>query len=396
VWPFGSLPFVLMEIWNRRQYAFTLLALFMGLCSVIYAPTTDLYRHTAAYLAYKDMSWETFRLFTHLDVVLHYISFFFAKGGINFEIIRFLFSTTSYLIWFYIFRGAVRRNQTLSENQLWYMVCFVLVMFCANFFSITVGLRGQMAKAFIALATWQLLVEKRNLGYLWLVLAPLTHLAITPFSVMLLIVKLGIFRSNSKVFSMVVFVGGYVVGLMTMQTLVSILESGANPQLGLHMNAYVDGYWGTGGVVEDRSFRGMIFGLGGIVKQIAMLLLFFMCKDKSPLRSFILMVFMLWGLTLQLLVVSGRVSGVLMSLLLFWMLLEFDMTKHFLRLFKVTFLCCATVFLFEIYAARDYIALGRWGKMVYCPAPVLMFNNFDNEWIDEHINSDGFPHGVTH
>mgnify|MGYP007051814001 CR=1 FL=1 len=36
LYPLGSLPLVLVEIYNKRKYAFVLLAIFMGLWSIFY------------------------------------------------------------------------------------------------------------------------------------------------------------------------------------------------------------------------------------------------------------------------------------------------------------------------------------------------------------------------
>ena len=52
LYPFATLPFLFIKIIERKKYAFVLLAIFMGLCAILYPPLGDLYRHSLRYFSY--------------------------------------------------------------------------------------------------------------------------------------------------------------------------------------------------------------------------------------------------------------------------------------------------------------------------------------------------------
>ena len=45
IYPLLALPFIFIEIYNRRRYALSLLAIYLGYFAMLYAPTGDLYRY---------------------------------------------------------------------------------------------------------------------------------------------------------------------------------------------------------------------------------------------------------------------------------------------------------------------------------------------------------------
>ena len=128
IYPISALVPIFCEIYNRKKYAFTFLALFMGLCAILYPPYADLYRHQLKYFSFAT-EYDSLQIITTngLDFLLHTINNAFAQLGINFEIIRFLFTFISYQICFWIFKDIVSRNHLLSTNRKYYFITFLCV-----------------------------------------------------------------------------------------------------------------------------------------------------------------------------------------------------------------------------------------------------------------------------
>ena len=195
IYPLLSLPLIIIEVYNKKRYALVLLACFMGLCAILWPPTGDLYRHTIDYFDY--IGKDEFELqLGQLDYTLYYLSYIFANWGINFELIRFFFVFFSYIIVFFILEDMRKTTNFIAKH---YRISICIFFFSVPFCSIAFGLRYGFACSLMYLGIYYLLIKNRNVGWIYVILAIITHYSLTVVFFLVLLVKLGVNITSKRI-----------------------------------------------------------------------------------------------------------------------------------------------------------------------------------------------------
>ena len=393
IYPLGALPFILIEIYNQKKYAFTLLALFMGLCSILMAPSGDLYRHTLDYVSFGGMTYSDLWSGTeiHFDFVLDHISFLFAKLHLHFELVRCLFVCVSYLCVFWALNDIVKRNRALQDNRTICFAAFLAVFFAVEFFSITLGLRHGLATYLMATGIYKLFRRGQVTGWWLILISGLTHFSMIPIISLILLLRIFPFRLNKW---FVIGVSGIVVLLSTtlLETAISALP--LPEEIKAHALAYVSGYWANE-FLEDRS---ALFNVARILSQISVyplviiFLLGYRNKDYTPFKGMLLINTLLLFLLYPISGLFTRFSSLMIPLYLFDLLTNFTPGRAKSRILRLILLCTLISFSSQVYAFRKHLtALSRMHTLAYSPAPYILCQEFDETWLDKHINQDGSP-----
>lgn len=247
LYPLGSLPFLFIEMYNKRKYAFILLAIFMGLWSIFYYPFGDQYRYFNDYESYKYINldeyfdWENPLITLRLNLV-NLLLFFLAKLELNFEICRFLLVTWGYLLMFFIL-FKTDRFKTDSYSKVFYLsiIMFLLV----PFFWICFGFRTGTGATFFSYGIFLLLEKRNGWGILYIIVAALIHfMYILPL--LLLLLPRNIFLSKKTICVIIFFVllfnsfFLYIMNFLGNNILLmsSLIEGYINGEYGLEYNWY--------------------------------------------------------------------------------------------------------------------------------------------------------------
>lgn len=104
----------------------------MGLLAMQVMPVADLYRHTLVYYELKEASLSEFFDFLkwHVDYVFYIILYVAGRLEIDFSIVRLLWVSVAYGIYFYIFNDVVSRKTSLSRKH--YMLVFLFFIFYSS------------------------------------------------------------------------------------------------------------------------------------------------------------------------------------------------------------------------------------------------------------------------
>ena len=272
--PILSFPFLLYYASQGKRWAYTLLAIFMGLCAILWPPTGDLYRHNMMYFDFREMDMAQFFEFIKVkfDFLLYAISFLFAKAGVPFEFIRFFFAFITYKLVFLILEDCSGRNSQIDRSK---SIVFFVFFFSVLFFTIVQGLRFGFAAILIAFGSYQYLVRKKLNGLLYIVISCVTHFSVIPVALFLAIAKLGI---KIKRFWVIVLSAVCLLCLnpIVFQMIIDVLPLDAT----LHavLSAYITGYWG-GEFLEDHSLK---YQISQYLSHLMMYpLLYFTIKNDS-------------------------------------------------------------------------------------------------------------------
>lgn len=384
VWPLGALPFVLIEIWNRRPYAYTLLSIFMGLCAMLIAPAGDLYRHTMRYFDYAGMSYAQFLSYKNPDFILYYLTWFFANHNINFEILRFLFAFTAYRSLFAVYRHVVNGNELLRENRGIYFCGFVMIFCAVHFFEMAVGLRYGTAACMCVAGIYGALARKSYWGWVLMAISVLLHFMTIPLVLFALICRLFPVRINRRVVLCLACVFG-VLGIAIMESLINALPLDAIFKEALL--TYVTGYWGSEYLEQYTSFSSFVL-IYMILFPVVPLAIGAVARYKRKTRTmfddFLMLSIVFLSMAIQLPNIFGRYATPIAALVLTTML-----TKNQMLWFKVVFVCFMVSTAGQLWQFRKIAGVSRFEKLVYMPMPMIMCERFEEQWVDENFASDG-------
>ncbi|WP_159106340.1 EpsG family protein [Bacteroides faecichinchillae] len=356
------------------------MALFLGFIALLYAPTHDLFRHNLLYYDYVGEA--TTGIVFRQDVLLYTLTAWFAKWNINFEIIRFLFVFLSYQMYFSLFYSIQRKNSYLNNNKKISFLLFLLLLFSIRFFVICCGLRQGLATAFAVFGVYKLLIENRKVGYVFLLLAPLTHLSLIIAFVGVLIIKYINISFKVGLFLAIVL---YLLSM----TLMNYLSSFLGGDVGKAVEVYTTGYWGADGeAAEQISLKGMIALYFNQLQMLPLLYFMYKVNENSKYFSFIVFSFIICAVTLPYFAVIDRMIMLFMGISVLFLIYNFNGSRLHLKVSKTALILVASFFFISLYAERYTIRLSREYKLL-TPVPYILMNNYSEQWLWNNVNNWG-------
>lgn len=380
--PAFSLPFIFYYIFRRRYEAMTFLSLFMALCSMLWPPVGDLYRHNMMYYEFQKMNIEQFVVFlsTRFDFVLYLISFLFAKLGLPFEYIRAIFVFTTYQMTFWIFRDCLRRNPFLGKS---YILFFLLFYLSVLFFLVTQGLRYGFAIYLFTFGTYLCFIDKNAMGLFCVILSIFIHYSLIPYLLLLLIAKFIVNISSFKIaflsviciFTFSSSIGEYVVNILPI-----------GDDLNEALLAYTSGYW-SGEFLDDHS---LFYQLSRILTSVMMYpLIFFVIKNDAKdeicryAKLLIVLIAIYYAISNTLFM---RISQFFIPIGLYIFVLSYDCKW---RKYSLLLLFCGMLsFISQIYTFRREATISR-EYMLFCPVVVGLSSGYTYNWIIDNVYEDG-------
>ena len=356
-----------------------ILFLFMGLCSLLWPPYGDLYRHNMVYFEFQEMTYSEFIgfLYYHYDFLFYLISFFFAKIGIPFEIIRFIFVFLSYKIIFFVI------NNYINKFSNCYKYVFFTVFFSVPFFAITLGIRFEFASFVMLLAIYSLLVRNKKIGYLYIIVSILIHYTMVMPTLLLIPILLNIkFTKKRMLFVLFLFYLFFNVNLI--EKIIYIIP--LPDFLTKSIIAYTSGYWG-GEFLEDHSFKYLLsFHLKVILGYFILSFLLF----KKNMNNLVYYSYLLLFLLVFCNTVSVTMFFRFFSFSIPVFLLAFFSSINRVSILELRVLCLVSCigFLSQIYTNRREFEISREYKLLY-PTPYIITNVYQKKWLQENIYEDG-------
>lgn len=381
--PLLSFMYSVKGMLRKEPLSLTMLSIFMGLCSFLWVPTGDLYRHNIEYFDFVNFSSDD--LFQYMllrpDFLLYLVSFLFAKLHIPFELVRFVLVFISYKIVFAIYKDVVKQSPIYSR----YHKSIILIFFLSvQFFTISQGLRFGFAAYIMVWGIFLLLVNNRKKGFVFIVLANFIHYSFLLPTILLLIILLG-FKVGKWVTLFLGSLFGVILNLLTIEGVIDFLPMPEMlKQLAL---AYTTGYWG-GEFLDNYSFKYLLSRHLAIMPIYFLFCLIILKKENCKINWYAHLLFLN-------LIISYSISATLFfrmsvfSILIFFLAyLLSDKTFAFRYEIKALMIVFFISFLSQIYTYRRELTISSEFKILF-PAPVAIVNIYSYDWLDENVYEDG-------
>lgn len=384
--PLISLPFILIEIYNKKSYALILLALFMGFIAILFPPVYDLYRHHINFYG-LDITKENLNeeIFVRPDFILPYLNIIIKNIGLQFEIIRFILVTTSYLIIFWIFRDVIHSKPELKK---YYFRIFIILFCSAHFFLLTTGLRYMEATYLFILGIYLITFKKNKIGYLPFIISACLHFSFLAYIIIFFILLRFNARLNNKKIIVTSILCLIIINPTFIDFFITILPLSRG--LKILIRAYCIGIFGN---LEDRSIIYIIAYTIEIMLIFPLILIILKLNNKKLInnsriinleRFNIIILAFLYGISFLF---FYRFSLIFISLGLLIYFYNFKMLS--LKWLNILIFCSCIMFVSDIYKYRREFFISQEYRLIQ-PIPLILSADYDNYWVEEVINDDGY------
>ena len=388
IYPLGSLPFIFIEIYNKKKYAFILLSIFMGLVSFLIAPTGDLYVHTNEYLYFADFTFLDFLniLPFTIDFIYYFISYIFSVNNIPFEYIRFLFVFVSYFLVFNIFHDLSITNEKIVNSKRIYIIFFLICFFQVLFMVIAIGLRYGLAIYLMVYGIYKLYQKENSKGWIYILLSCLTHFSMV---LILFIIFLSRFFKIKKINKLLLLLSPVFIIFGAEIILFIINLFPFNSFLKEKIILYVTGYWGNE-FLQNHSFLYRISRLMEHISIFPLLLFIFVTNIKNKLSGIVLSMSILIFILYPVTNLFYRFSQVILFVFLISFILSYNKTKLHNYFLIIIFITSTFTFLFgSIYSHKRNFIISNEYKILYASIPLILNSNYNQKWIVTHITTNG-------
>lgn len=379
IWPMLALPCVIVEVLNRRKYSFVLLTIFMGYIAYLWPPTGDLYRHTLSYFEFKYSS--SYKLSEYQeDYVMHILSFIFAKNGIPFEFVRFIFIVVSYTLMFRVLEDLGRKYSFVKENYRSFLGIFFFVV---NFTIIVFGLRFGFGSVLMSYGVY-LLWNSRYQGWCWCIIAFLVHYSLISVFILLILSRL-IKLKNKKIaiISLLFFIFPMtalldkVIMILPIPDIVKVV-----------LTVYSSGYWGQ----EAMADRSLLYRLSLLISQIPVYYTVYCFLRDGKFRticdSFLIIMVVFWSISSSSYEFFGRVTTFIIYPMVFYMAYR-ACRLRVIRRIHVTLILLVFSFLSSFYGMRREVSISDMSLLLYGNTYQIISHTYDLNWLRANVNSDG-------
>ena len=382
-----SLPFVFIEIYNKRNYAIYLLAIFMGLLSMFYFPWGDQYVYFNDLEACKYLSLNQKFDLTSLMIIreLNLINIFIfiaAKLGLTLEIVRFLLIVAGSSLVFSIFID-LDRNAKLPSNKTYRFILFIIIWLSVPYYLITYGFRNGFGACILVYGIYLMYVKEEPLkGILCFFTACFIHYSFIIHIILFLFVY---FYKGFLSFKITLFMS-IVIYLLSM-AFFSLLY-GYIPFLDTIMDFYVYGDKYGAGSYNWSSSASKELWINGVLNTVVM---FFVCiriKEKSRMTNIVLSLFMLCAFSLTFALLFQRVVRTLVPILAIYIILHY---KYAIvkKIKYVIVIVLSLAFLYPFILHREKYAYAHIEKITYLPLPMILHNHYDSTTINSRVDATG-------
>lgn len=384
--PLFSLPFILNAIYRRQKLAFTLLALFMGLCAMILIPPRgDLYRLAESFYEIRDMSWINYKDSVQenvkMDFLMSLMMYVYAHLGLHFGWIRFTLVVISYLIFFDIFRYVSR--DISDEDSCFYFKLFGLVCLLVPFWWLAVGMRFMFAVVIVLWVYYKVYLRESKSMWVYLILpfAFYFHFAVLPIIGLLIIGKIIPLWSRKSIYIILSLIIFLFSGIFLNQ-IVSWLP--INISLKEYLMNYTSGIFASADYLEGMTFFYWLpdYIANGVIFVVIYYLCFKLPINKATRCMYIFLLF------IALVSFSfSMITRYCAAYLLFGALTIICYCK------KINFLLCALLFLFliNLYANRRDYLINQW-EYLFTPVPCAVTVDYDSQWMMKNVDEEGAPY----
>ncbi|MCG6191226.1 EpsG family protein [Maribellus maritimus] len=371
IYPLISLPFLLIEVINKKKYAVVLLSFFMAALGYILIPTItdDLTKH------YDDFSklttdWGSFKflLIQNTDFVLTLFQFFIKVFNLSPQLIPFLSVFIGYFLKFLILFQFVKIYEAKNERKIPKTIWILLIAFTfltISFRNFALNIRMPVALTLQMYGLFVLYFKKEKSGLIYMALGTLTHFMTIIFILFILILK----YFNRKNLFRILFIISFGFNFIPQSIIVKPIQqiNISNEQFIKKQQGYTEGFYYKN-FMEEMSFKGKVSRYIGLSFTYLIFLYLLIFKRNSKLRNFVYLCAILTNFFYSMPMFFARYSYALQFFFYVLFLFEsgstFFYSKKGLLMLKLLTLYTILLFTAMVYSTRVSIIKSH-SKVLY-------------------------------
>lgn len=174
--PLLSLPFILLDVKNRKKGAILLFAIFLGTFAYCTIPLQDLFRHLANYENYSTYKISDFSYFDfEMNGIVVYLYSIMGHLNIPFDILRFITTALGFYLLSNVFEWKINNSQRRYSKKSYFLHFLILTFYFDITYTIA-GVRYGVALCFYIYGSHLILERNSTIrGLLWIISAMLYH-----------------------------------------------------------------------------------------------------------------------------------------------------------------------------------------------------------------------------
>lgn len=384
IYPFGSLPFILYEIYNRKKYAYNLFAILWGMVGMLYAPNGDLYRYYLDYFNYSNLNYEEFNylilLQGKIDMGLPYLQWVFSNLRIPNDIIVFIFvSFGTYCILsitFYLL-------EKYTKNKLKAFIIFIIIFLYFSFLGFY--FRYGFGSAVFSYGCYLILYRKDNSGWWIIMLSILFHFSMAIFSVLLFLIKVSNIRLGKNIF--LIF---SITSFLFSSDIISeiLLNIGFSQNIQSKIIEYTEGYWASEWL-KDRSIGALMMSYFNIFSKIVVYYIIYKTYKEDSFHTLLTAIIIITTLVAPFATIKARFDwtfNLLSIMAIIPGILNYRIfSKYKRKVFVSLFLIIGIVNSFSgLVFKRFILPLSDEKELLYNSALGILTHKYSYEWLEHH------------
>ena len=377
--PLLALPYILWGIYRQKRSAYFFFSLFLGFLAWLQIPFADLFRHTMNAYNYfgKPMSY-VFQNNLSSDFFIPLVSWILVNKDIPYQFLRLFAITESSFLMTIIFNYMIEKsNREYTNGEVFIRFCIMYFFF--EFIRTTSGVRYGFA-LYQYIFAMHLAINKRSYlsALFFAILAIEIHFSFM-FFIPISIILYYLCNSIKKAIVIFLFLSSVMLALIS--------------NFSFMLGRRADWYFGGGNSISDNTINTItIYGfiLFVAVRLFLLPYAFLAIKNFDVFLKWSRMTIVWAGMAIVFitnLTLMVRVTFILSAIGIF-LLLEVESYRSIQKRFITLILWCGILTtLFNVVNYRTYILNSRF-HYITLPVPIILQNQYDKQWILEHINEN--------
>lgn len=359
LYPLGALPFILIEIYNRKKYAVYLFAFFMAFLAYLLIPTTldDLGRHYSDYENLKGFNWTAFKqmIVLNADFVLPTFQFILSQLGLSKQFIPFISVFIGYLVKLLIlfnFFILLKKTEDIKIDKKTTVILILIAIFSVSFRNFALNIRMPVSLSFLTLGVFNLFFQNKKSGWIFVILATITHYMTIIIIPLILLANV---LSNTKILRKI-FLVSFLFFFLPPSFITESIQtvSISNTELQKRQTEYTEGYWAQE-FMNNLSFKGRVSRQLGNSAIYFILFYLVVFVQKSKLRNLLYLLAIVTNFLFSMPMLFSRYGyalGFLFFLLVLYELKDWSISPKGRLLIKIYLFFTITTWLSMVYSTR--------------------------------------------
>lgn len=375
--PLLSLPYILWGIYRRKRSAYFFFSLFLGFLAWLQIPFADLFRHTinAYNLVDKPMSYILTNSLSS-DFFVPFVSWMIVNADIPYQFLRLIYVAESFFLMTIVFNYMIEKSSKEYTNSEVF-IRFVILFLFFEFIRLTNGVRFGFAMSQYVFALHLILNRRSYIAALFFsVLAVEIHISFAFF----IPVSIAFYYLCTSVKKSIII-------LIVCSFLALAVISRFSYLIGRRADWYFDGGTSVAGTHNITIYGFILFvGIRLFLLPFAILVFKYFKKQSKWCRMGLVWIVMalifITNITVML-----RMLFVFSAICVF-LFLEIESRETLSRrLIKILLWCGVMMTIFNAVNFRTIILNSRY-YYIAMPVPFILQNQYEKDWIVEHIDNN--------